>query len=365
MDNNSFSNSSQENPIIEAQGINPNSPQPNSKQNPHRSLIYVIFVVIILGAVAGLMGTYLTNKPEEPEECLECQDPKPTSTSSEVDYAFLQLESSSDNIIYSPLSIRNGLELLSAGADGDTKTEIDKVLGSAALSKYENIPDKLSLANAVFIRESFKDYVLPTYITEVEDELGSEVIYDPFENSTNMDNWVNQKTFGLIDKVGIQPNQDLEMVLANALAIQMDWKYQFDESDTHGRDFFKNDGSTINATTMHKETSAEDILYAVDDSATVVSMPLDSGSEEVNLEFMAIMPSDDLSDYIDNIDQTKIDKLTKSLTPANEPEDGVVINIPKFKFEYKINYWYHHCQTADCSAECTASNTHARNKKPA
>lgn len=337
MDNENYiDNNKPEEPIV-VETVKPS--EDNNNKTHEKRPIGVGVACVIAGLVIGAIGVYgLIKLLEKPPKCEECNCPQPTSTSSDVDYSFLNLESASDNIIYSPLSIRNGLALLQAGANGETKTEIDNVLGNAEITKYENIPDKLSLANAVFIRNTFKDYVLPTYTSEVQDKLGSEVFYDPFENSTNVDNWVNQKTFGLIDKVGFEPTPDLEMVLANALAIQMDWKYQFDESDTHGRDFYKADGSTINATTMHKETSSEDIRYYKDDSTTAISMPLDSTSEDVNLEFVAIMPSEDLDGYIKNIDQNKVDDIINNSIPASEPKDGVIINIPKFKFEYELNF---------------------------
>ncbi|MBQ3465107.1 hypothetical protein IJH15_02720 [Candidatus Saccharibacteria bacterium] len=305
---------------------------------PKKSSAGVGVICAIIGLLVGAAGVFgLTKLLEKPKDCKECDCPKTASTS-QIDYSFLQLESASDNIIYSPLSIRNGLSLLSFGANGTTKTEIDNVLGSDELPVYQNIPDKLSLANAVFIRDTFKDYVLPTYTSKVQDELGSEVLYDSFASSANVDNWVSQKTFGLIDKVGFEPTKDLEMVLANALAIQMDWKYQFDDNDTHGRDFNKVDGTTIKATTMSKETSVEDIRYYKKEDATAVSLPLDPGSKDVNLEFVAIMPSGDLDEYIENIDQTNIDKIINNFTSASEPKDGVIVRIPKFKFDYTLAF---------------------------
>ncbi|MBQ3474343.1 hypothetical protein IJH24_02885 [Candidatus Saccharibacteria bacterium] len=337
MDNETYiDNNKSEEPIV-VETVKP-SGDINNKPHEKRPL-GVGIACAVAGLVIGAIGVYgLTKLLEKPPKCEECDCPQSTSTSSDVDYSFLNLESASDNIIYSPLSIRNGLALLSAGASGKTKTEIDNVLGTTEITKYENIPDKLSLANAVFIRDTFKDYVLPTYTSEVQDKLGSEVFYDPFESSASVDNWVSQKTFGLIDKVGFDPTSDLEMVLANALAIQMDWKYQFDEDDTYGRDFYKADGSTINATTMHKETSSEDIRYYKDDNTTAISMPLDSTSDDVNLEFVAIMPSEDIDGYIKDVNQAKVDEIINNSTPASEPKDGVIINIPKFKYDYALKF---------------------------
>ena len=300
-----------------------------------------------IGAVAGLAvgaaGIYglikLTEKPQ-PCTCPDCVSVKPhTSQGLDiVNYEFLRLESDYDNIIYSPLSIQHGLSLLNAGAKGTTKTEIEGVLGDAEVPSYQNIPDTLSLANAVFIRDTFKDKVLPSYTETVQNNLGSEVIYDPFASSENMDNWVKQKTFSLIDRIGVQPTPDLSMVLANALAIQMDWKYQFEDDDTHGHTFYKKDGSEIEATTMNQTTSSEDIKYFQNDTTTAISMPLESTTDDVDLNFIAIMPSGNLDEYVGSVDQSQVSAVLDNMTPASEPEDGVAISVPKFKFDYELKF---------------------------
>lgn len=295
----------------------------------------------ICGLAVGAAGIYgLIKLTEQPPECPECKcDNQPTRLSTnDLNYDFLKLEATGDNIVYSPLSIRNGLALLDAGASGTTKTEIESVLGTEEIPKYENIPDKLSLANAVFIKNTFQNEVLPSYTETVQNDYNSEVLYDDFASSDNMDNWVKQKTFNLINSIGIQPDENLRMVLANALAIQMDWKYKLDTDETTGGPFYTKDGSEIEATTMRKEAAIEDIKYYKDDNTTVVSMPLDSTSENANLDFLAVMPSGDIDEYIGNIDQSQIDEIVNNLTPASEPKDGVILTIPKFKFDYALNF---------------------------
>ena len=299
-----------------------------------------------IGAIAGLaVGAAaifgIMKLTEAAPNCPECNCPSNTNThasTNDVSYSFLQLEADSKNLIYSPLSIRNGLALLSAGASGTTKTEIDAVLGDATIPQYQNIADKLSLANGVFIRDTFQSKVLPSYTATVQQDYDGEVLYDSFTSSTNMDNWVSQKTFGLIDSIGIDPNPDLRMVLANALAIQMDWKYRFDEDDTGGRTFYQQDGSEITATTMTKKTSADGIKYYTDSEVSAISMPLDSTSEDANLEFVAIMPANDLGEYINQVNQSKVDTIINNLTPASTPKDGVIVHIPKFKFDYQLKF---------------------------
>lgn len=293
----------------------------------------------IAGLIVGAVGIYgIIKMTEKPSVCPECNCPSPVSQASGLDYSFLKLETPDSNIIYSPLSIKNGLALLNAGANGKTKTEIENVLGNEEIPKYQDIQDKLSLANAVFIRDNFKEKVLPTYTENVQNNHSGEIFYDSFANTDNMDNWVKQKTFNLIDSIGIEVNPDLKMVLANALAIQMDWKHQFDAEDTFGKSFYLKDGSEVEATTMNIGANEEDVKYFIDASNKAVSLPLDSTSPDTNLEFIAIMPANNIDETIINLDRTEIDNVINNMTPTSEPKDGAIINIPKFKFDYSLNF---------------------------
>lgn len=343
MDNNSYLNNIESGaPTAPNPPTDPSTPTTPAKPNkPNAVAIAIICAALglVIGAAIVFAIFKFTGAPQNcPEkECPTCQSLK-TDGLDGVNYGFLQLESASDNIIYSPLSIRNGLSLLSAGANGATKTEIDKVITDATLPVYQNIPDTLSLANAAFIRDTYKDSVLPTYVDKVQSNLGGEVIYDPFQSTENMNNWVKQKTFGLINNIGIDVNQDTELVLANALAIQMDWQLKFKSNDTHGRSFYQKDGSEMTATTMFLETKSNHTKYYVDDNVTAFTLPLDSTSNDINLEFVAIMPNSDIDGFISNVDQATINSITDNLAPASEPKDGVELYIPKFKFDYELKF---------------------------
>lgn len=318
------------------------APASTSPTKPHKNTKLISLVAGIAGLVVGAAGAFGIFKlvTKQPEKCPECRCPNQNAqiTPNDLDYSFLKMEADSNNIIYSPLSIKNGLSLLRAGADGDTKTELDKALGDDNVPIYDDIPDTLSLANAVFIRDDYREYVLPSYITTVQDTLNSEVIYDSFSNTAKMDEWVKQKTFSLIDNIGIDVTEATEMVLSNALAIQMDWKYQFDDNDTTGRSFYKKDGTEMIATTMERTILKEEAKYFIDDSVKAISLPLDSTSDDVELDFIAIMPENGFSEYIDNFTQSDIDDIINKLIPTNQPRDGVSIYIPKFKFDYQLDF---------------------------
>ena len=330
MDNNSFSS----NQTPEPSNIDPGSTNQTQKKP---IAVWAVSIIAILVVVA--LGTYgvlkLLGGPGDPD-LIEDQQEYESLASAKLD--FLKLEPTSENIVYSPLSIRNGLALINSGANGQTKEEIEKVLTDAQIPQYKNISNTLSLANAIFIRDSFKDDVLSTYTDEIRHTYNGEIFYDNFESTDNMDNWIKKKTFNLIDSIGVTLEENSEMVLANSLAIQINWRYPFDFENTNSSPFHQTDGSAIDVMTMHQTTSASDIKYHIDDSTTALSMPLETTVEDNNLEFIAIMPASNLEQFIKTTDVTKLSNIVNSLTTANTAENGIEINIPRFKFDYKLNF---------------------------
>ena len=247
------------------------------------------------------------------------------------------------NIIYSPLSIKYALNLLKEGAEGSTKEEIENVLGDMSLTKYKNIEDVLSLANGVYIREEFKNKVLDSYNKTVEDKLNAEIMYDDFKSAKNINKWIENKTFGIInnffDDGDIAEKPELKMILLNALAIDMDWASRFNTDDTSGGIFDK-DGSSLNVAYMKKENVYdESISYKIEDDVTVLAMDLEE-YDGTTLEFDAIMPNEEsLDSFISNIDSKKIDKYLSNLNNLSEVDEDTDINIkiPKFDFDYSLN----------------------------
>ncbi|MEG0826513.1 MAG: serpin family protein [Bacilli bacterium] len=139
----------------------------------------------------------------------------------DFDLKFLQLETNNQNMVYSPLSIKYALKMLSDGTEGTSKAQIDALIGDYKAKKYIN-NSNMSLANALFIKSTFKESVKESYVNSLQEKYGAEVIYDRFENPDNINSWINKKTLGLIDK-SINNVSDTDFYLINALAINMEW----------------------------------------------------------------------------------------------------------------------------------------------
>lgn len=139
----------------------------------------------------------------------------------DFDLYFLQLENERKNKVYSPLSIKYALSMLNEGANGKTKKQISSVIGDYNAKKYSN-NSNMSFANALFIRDSFKDSIKDSYINTLSNKYNAEVIFDSFKTPNKLNSWVSNKTFKLINNLFDDVSQN-NFILANALAIDMEW----------------------------------------------------------------------------------------------------------------------------------------------
>ena len=251
---------------------------------------------------------------------------------------FLKLENNKNNMIFSPLTIKYALKMLNDGSVGNTKVQIENVLGKQNVTKYSNTSQVMSLANGVYIRDTFYKEVKEDYIKTLNEKYNAEINYDSFNNANNINNWIEEKTLGIIKNMlrdETVQNPDNKMILINALAIDMEWEDSFDSKSTKGADFYMEDGSTINATTMYLKTYSDSISYYKNRDITALTMNLKS-YYDTQLEFVAIMPDENLSDYIENFSTDKLDNIIEKSTLASKTRNGVYILIPRFSMDYNL-----------------------------
>lgn len=304
-----------------------------------------VVAIIIVGIVFVELNKNRDSKSSEVEEkkTIQVEDKK---TDTKTDYAdtefsfkFLKMENKKENIVYSPLSIKYALQMLNEGAKGNTKTQIENVIGNTNLVKYDNRNNILSLANALYIRDTYSQYVKDEYKNKLLNNYNAEIKYDTFKNADNINNWIENKTFGQIKNMlrdDIVTNPNNKMFLINALAIDMEWKEAFAGKDTHRATFYLDNGKEMDATMMNQETKSEDISYYKDNKITAISMDLKQYENE-QMEFIAIMPNDSLSNYVENFEVDTLKHITENLTLASETKNGLDISVPRFSFDYKLN----------------------------
>lgn len=145
---------------------------------------------------------------------------------SKFDLSFLKFENEEKNKIYSPLSIKYALKMLEDGTSKNSNAQIKKVLGKYELTKY-NSNSNMSLANAFFVRDTFKNQVKENYVRTLKDNYNAEIIFDSFKTPDAINSWVSNKTFNLINNVIDGVDEDTDFCLINSLAIDMEWNNKF------------------------------------------------------------------------------------------------------------------------------------------
>lgn len=254
----------------------------------------------------------------------------------------LKMHNEQKNSCYSPLSIRYALEMLREGAGGETRAQIENLLGGIGTTRYENVKDHLSIANSLWIKDDFAGAVKESYQNALKEKFNAEVRRDSFQSPANMNRWIEDNSFGMLKNVlSEQDIAEVETLLANVLAIDMNWQYEYSKEATRGElfgyDWDKGDEDYVEYTTMTR-WGGEDIYYNLAADATVLAQDL----KEYNgtqLQFVAIMP-ENLPEFVKNVNNTQVNKLLLGLRQAVRQNDTYNFSfaafIPKFGMQSGI-----------------------------
>lgn len=251
-------------------------------------------------------------------------------------------ESGEENIMISPLSISVAFAMAYNGANGSTKTEMEKAMKLNGLT-----PDQINSSYKMLI------YALQSLDKDVVFELANAIYYaDGFQVKTDflninksiynaeveklnfatpaavetINNWVADKTHDKITKIVEKLNPLDRMVLLNAVYFNGIWKNKFDEKGTHNLPFTRTDGTTIEVAMMHKE---EKLGYTNNSLFSAVKMPYGEGQYNM----IVMLPTDGKNSQ-DVINSLSTDNW-KNWFSNFKTTDNVVITMPRFKFEFK------------------------------
>lgn len=209
-----------------------------SKKNDNKNsaiLIFAIlgslvFMLLVIACVIFLPRFIIGDSKDTKKASTDVEEKYSTyrltgNTLDKFDIAFLKFENNGKNKVYSPISIKYALAMLSEGSAENSKTQINRLIGDYKSNKYIN-NDHMSFANAIFVRNTFKDQIKEEYTNNLKSKYTAEVIYDDFSGPANMNKWVSDKTFGLINDLFGNEVTGEDFELTNALAIDMKWNNQ-------------------------------------------------------------------------------------------------------------------------------------------
>lgn len=246
---------------ITQENVKPEAKNKKRKNTRVKRLIAGVLVVVII-----VVGIFVILLKENLNEKDKKQESVPNEVQSEYrmsgnslepfDLSFLQIENNGKNKVYSPLSIKYALQMLQEGANGYSKAQINGVIGDYKAKKYKNSKN-MSLANAMFINNNYKDSVKETYTNNLKTKYNAEVIYDSFASADPINNWVSNKTFNLVNKL-FDDVSDKNFVLLNALAIDMEWKKVFQNAHDDYSVSYKHENFRVGVNSLESGYSSLD-----------------------------------------------------------------------------------------------------------
>ena len=287
------------------------------------NLITFLLIIIVLAAAVSIstycLTIYLSKYQDSNaqkvdvadttlvENVLENEEEIKPKASEEFDYMFLKLENKKENKIYSPLSIKYALKMLEEASNNETKKQITKLLGDKTFTRY-TLNSNLSIANSLFVRDSFKTQIKENYINILKSNYDAELKFDTFENAKNLNDWINEKTFGIIPEISSDEDvKELDFALINAIAIDMEWKNKFTNPE-RGEPVleYKHEQRMFEANTDWEEKDKKGIT--VWNVSCVSSDFFDDGKEKLEVSGMNIYASINNYDIINDLGEENIKK---------------------------------------------------------
>ncbi len=268
-----------------------------------------------------------------------------------------QLATGNDNLCVSPYSIESALAMTFAGADGETRAQMARVLhfpsdssNAASFASLQHSleemsaktvelakkskefggpsePITLNIANRLFAQ---KDYDFrQDFLSLVKQNYGAEFqpldfVADPAAATQHINKWVADQTRDKIrDLIPADAlNKLTRLVLANALYLKAPWADPFSEKTTQPEPFHVRGGAPVNLPMMRKTAR---FGYAKREGFTAVSLPY-AGDD---LQFLVLLPND-----VDGLRalESKLAEHVLAECAKLEAQD-VDLHLPKFKLE--------------------------------
>lgn len=250
-------------------------------------------------------------------------------------------EGEGENVLISPLSIQLALAMTANGAEGQTKKEMEALLGgdvsletlNAYLHTYaKNLPSeencKVKTANSIWFRDNEAEFSPnQAFLQTNADYYNAQIYKAPFNEQTLQDinTWVDTYTDGMIDKILEEIDGNTVMYLINALTFDAKWEHTYEKRAVSDGTFTTLSGQEQTVPMMH---SLEE-RYLQGQGAIGFRKNYAGGK----YSFAALLPDEgtDVRDYIQNLTPEELSRILKQETIST-----VVATMPKFRCEASL-----------------------------
>ena len=255
---------------------------------------------------------------------------------------FKSLAAEEQNVFISPLSVSMALGMTLNGARNETETAMRATLGFGAMgqdeinSAYQSLIQLLTsidpkvqfeIANSIWAHSQFAVeqefiHVNKTFF----DALVKVIDFRAPSAPDQINNWVDDKTHGKINKVIDKIGAQTVMYLINAIYFNGTWTYEFKKEDTQDDRFRVNEDLFVTVPFMRQ--SNDHFSYFDNDLMQAIDLPYGNGQFRMTV----LLPMYDKS----------VDDIISALTPHSWAawmgafsEQKGTLALPKFKLEYK------------------------------
>ena len=253
-----------------------------------------------------------------------------------ISAAFLQ-NNEGENRVCSPLNIYIALAILAEAAEGETRAEILKVLGADTIENARDLAVRLWRSNYVDNDELLTDLASSLWLRDglgVNEDALKEVAESYFADVFSGDpedpaytkalqNWLNEKTGGLLQDTveGVQMDPKMVLSIASTVYFRGKWQYPFDSASNQTLTFHGTDGDT-EAEFMYKKT---DDLYYYYDHFGAVGLQMSGGDT-----MWLILPDEGYTPEEIAAEQDYIDFLTGQYDENHAKFTLIDLLVPKF-----------------------------------
>jgi serpin B len=253
--------------------------------------------------------------------------------------------SNNDNTLISPTSVLLALAMTANGADGNTLSQMERVLGdgmpidelNAYLYSFVNNltsqpKEHISISNSIW----FKDWGFTPnrdFLQTNANYFDADAFAAPFDNQTvtDINTWISEATDGLIERMLNEIPEEAVLYLINTILFDAEWAKPYDEGSVRSGEFINHNNQLQTAYFLHSPELTHSIEYSYieGNGATGFIKPYHSG----RYSFAAILPDEniDILDYVATLSGEEFLSLIGNAYPAR-----VMTVLPKFNYEYEI-----------------------------
>ncbi len=331
------------------------APGPRRRWGMNRPLAALLSTVLVLSACAAT--------PSQPGDVTLARADLPRATTAPTDALdagsavnafgldlYRRVAAGATNLVVSPASIVLALAMARAGARGQTATEMDAVLRSAASDEHagwlnaldaalgarsgtfrddagKDVTVTLRIANAPFAQQGMA--LQQAYLDALATRFGAGIRLVDYQRGTEqaralINGWVDGQTEHRIPELLVPGvlTTETRLALVNAIYLKAPWLLPFEAAATKPGQFTRLDGSTVRVPLMHTTTS---LGYAAGTGWEAVEIPYAGGSLA-----MTVLIPDDLATFEAKLDGPLLAQITGALGATQ-----VDLTFPSFGIETK------------------------------